>query len=168
MHEIARANKCCKGAFGNRLKSALMIASVVLAAIPAVQLAMAHQGATGIVKTRMDDMKAIETAMKTLLAMIKKPRTFNHKTAIENAAFLAKRADALPKLFPKGSNPHPSEALPAIWANWPDFKAKSDTMKQYANAISTLPSSAGVAELRPIFAELANTCSSCHKAYRKK
>lgn len=85
--------------------------------------ALAHGGATGIVKERMDAMKAMGDAVKTVTAMFKGDTDYD-TDAVKAAARSIKShsGDALIKLFPKGSAHKPSEALPKIWSDWDRFK----------------------------------------------
>ncbi|WP_404384340.1 c-type cytochrome [Caenispirillum salinarum] len=99
--------------------------------------AAAHGGATGIVKERMDLMKAMGDSMKTLTAMMQGKAPYDADTVRREAQAIAERGgDDLVTLFPEGTAHDPSEALPAIW-NKPDrFKALAEDLTTYAEALA--------------------------------
>ena len=131
--------------------------------------ALAHSGATGIVKTRMDQMMEIGTAMKTIGQMIQGKTDFNSEAAQIAANAVAANAKAIPDLFPKGSDKAPSEAVAAIWENWEEFVAIAAQMENEATALSSAAGAASNAQaLQPLFAKLGKTCSSCHSKFRVK
>lgn len=131
--------------------------------------ALAHSGATGIVKTRMDQMMEIGKAMKTIGQMIQGRTEFDGEAARIAANAVAANARAIPDLFPKGSNKAPSEAVAAIWENWEEFMAIAAQMENDATALSDAAGAASNAQaLRPLFGQLGKTCSSCHSKFRVK
>ncbi|MGI9364213.1 MAG: c-type cytochrome [Rhizobiaceae bacterium] len=131
--------------------------------------AMAHSGATGIVKTRMDQMMEIGEAMKTIGQMIQGKIAFDAKAARIAANAVAENAKAIPDLFPHGSNKAPSEAVAAIWENWEEFKTLASEMEKDASTLSDAAGSASNAQaLQPMFGQLGKTCSSCHSKFRVK
>ena len=112
-----------------RVAAALVALAVVGAAGAGVVLA--HGGATGIVKERMDLMKGIGDAMKTLTAMFKGEVAYDPDAVRAAARTIRSRAgEHMTTLFPEGSLHKPTEALPAIWEDWPAFR-------QYANELET-------------------------------
>ena len=126
--------------------------------------AIAHSGATGIVKERMDGFKAAKKSMKVL------------KSAVRGADFASIAGEAetlnlwftqLDNYFPQGSNPKPSEALDLIWEEYDRF---SSLGQDSANASAALLRAAneGDEELaREAFSELAASCKACHNDYRE-
>lgn len=128
-------------------------------------LVAAHQGASGIVKERMDAMKAIADATKALSQMIRGQAAFDATRAVAAAATIESHADDFDRLFPEGSTDHPSEALPAIWQDWEAFSELADELVQGA---ADLAASAGDGPdgIRPSFAVVAGTCKSCHERFR--
>ena len=119
----------------------LTIAAVV-AAGPVIGLlltvpAWSHEDATGVVKERMDTMKAIGEAMKGLTAMFKGERPYDATEVKKLAASINSRAGHVTKLFPKGSLQKPTEALPAIWEKWPTFERYSDDLRTFSAALES-------------------------------
>ena len=140
---------------------ALFAAALVPA--PSVQ---AHDGATGIVKERMDLMKALGGEMKKLAAM------FNGETPFDPAeiAAAASRIEDhsgghMLRLFPEGSTDHPSEAKADIWRHWPEFEAKADDLGTRASVLAAVADT-GEAESRVAFGRLAKTCKACHQDFK--
>ena len=81
----------------------------------ATSYALAHEGATGVVKERMDLMKGQAKQMKLIGEMAKGKKKFDAAKAAAAAHDLGATAKKIPDLFPEGSNKHPSEALDAVW-----------------------------------------------------
>lgn len=130
--------------------------------------AFAHTGAKGIVKERMDAMSDIASQMKTIGAMLQGKEPFNGERAAKSAGAIKAHASGMLKLFPKGSNKHPSEALPAIWADWATFETMNSDLANKASAFAEMASSVKAAsELRNAFQGLAATCKSCHQKFRQ-
>lgn len=128
-----------------------------------------HSGATGVVAERMEEMKAIAAAMKGIAGMQKDVAAFDGKAAHDAAAEIARRAARLPKLFPKGSSMHPSEARPVIWTNWQDFADRLSAMERQAKKLArTAAGAGGAGEIDADFKALAASCKGCHEHYRQK
>lgn len=85
--------------------------------------AMAHEGATGVVKERMDAMKSMGEAIKQIKPMMTGEAAYDAE-AIRAAAeaIAAEAGGAMTGKFPEGSNAHPSEADPKLWDEWARFE----------------------------------------------
>ena len=85
---------------------------------------LAHGGATGVVKERMEVMKTIGAAMKRIAAMMHGKQDYD-AAAVRDAArtIEALGGDTMTDLFPEGSALEPSEARPVIWEDWNRFQA---------------------------------------------
>ncbi len=140
------------------------IASLVTVGISTVH---AHKGAKGIVMERMMSMKSMGDGMKSIAAMVtgKAPYDANKTKAI--SAEIEKHATAIPKQFPKGSIKGPSEALPAIWQDWDDFKGHADDLAKLAGQLASSAENGKTVALG-LFAKMGKTCSGCHQDYRQK
>lgn len=98
--------------------------------------ALAHGGATGIVKERMDAMSAMGDAMKALTAMMRGETGYDAGAVRSNAEVLQEHSgEALTKLFPEGSLQMASEARPEIWQNWQEFSDLSAQLEVFASAL---------------------------------
>ena len=151
---------------GLRLKRGITAIALAFAvSVPA----LAHEGATGVVKQRMDMMGDVGKAMKTIGQMIKGETAFNGAVASDAAAEIAKHAVHFPEIFPEGSTEKPSEALPAIWENWEEFLAIFNQMKSDADALAELAGNAsGPEAIKAQFGLVGRSCGTCHEKFRLK
>jgi cytochrome c556 len=153
--------------FENRLRrvaAAALALTIGLATVSAV----AHQGATGIVKERMDTMSEIARNMKALAAMVKSDRV-DPDAAREIGSRVAEQARLFPTQFPEGSLSTVSEARAEIWTKFDDFRSKSDALAKAAVALAeTAPDDLDRGALRQALAAMGQTCKSCHESYRVK
>lgn len=130
--------------------------------------ALAHGGATGVVKERMDAMGAIGDAVKTIGQMLR-GKTKYDSARIEGAAdvIAAHGGNNLTQLFPEDSITGPSEALPVIWSDWVTFQEQADLLETLALKLSTT-TDADKTEIGKIFRDVAGTCKACHEKFRLK
>ncbi|MEP4378494.1 MAG: cytochrome c [Alphaproteobacteria bacterium] len=109
------------------------------AVLLSTSLALAHGGATGIVKERMDLMDSVGKSMKIITEMFQGEKNYE-ATAVRDAAqsIGSHGGEQLTRLFPEGSIQGPSESLPAIWQNWERFSELSEDLTRYANALAAV------------------------------
>lgn len=132
--------------------------------------ALAHGGATGIVLERMEEMKSIGQAMKTIAAQAKGERDFDQAAIRESAAAIEGHARKAATLFPdtpKSRNGARTEATPAVWAERERFDELMDELRRDAGKLAARPDLSREA-LGPALAGLAQTCKTCHETYRVK
>jgi cytochrome c556 len=142
---------------------------MLLVGLASVTSVIAHGGATGVVKQRMDAMSDMAGAMKKMAPVVKGKQAFNRVLFVESGELIAGHSNMLPDLFPDGSIEGSSEALPAIWQQWDDFMSLSDRTKTNAERLVNMAQDG--AELGPLtkqFVKIAGDCKACHKKYRKK
>lgn len=107
----------------------------ILSSVPS--LLPAHEGATGVVKERMEAMKAIGAATKRIAAMMRGQQDYDAATVAEAAGTIgAHGGDAMTALFPKGSMHEPSQARPVIWEDWDRFRALARDLVLYSDALA--------------------------------
>lgn len=126
---------------------------------------LAHQGATGIVKERMDAFKASQTHLKSA---VKAAKTDNFDETQKLARLLADWGAKMPEYFPAGSDTMPSEAAPTIWSDPEGFKRAAT---QFADAANQLASASAAKNKEAVFASIKQvgaSCKSCHRVYRLK
>ena len=102
------------------MKKPYLILLVLSVFFPA-WLGIAHQGATGIVKQRMD---AFKTSQKQLKSIVAAARAEDFDTIENLAESLAEWGRKMPEYFPAGSDSAPSEAAPAICWIFQDSTAR--------------------------------------------
>lgn len=115
----------------------LMLATVCLTLL-AGGAGLAHEGASGVVKERMEAMKGMATAMKALAPMMQGKTGYDAVRVSAAAAVIKSHAEEIPALFPKGSNGHPSEARATVWSDWPDFERQARILGAYAAALEAM------------------------------
>ena len=108
----------------------------IVAAIAISGAALAHGGATGIVKERMDGMLAMGKSIKSLSLMMRGDAPYVPDEVVSGAKILQNHAgEALTSLFPEGSDGMPSEAKVEIWQNWQEFEEIANQLATYAAAL---------------------------------
>ena len=125
--------------------------------------AIAHSGATGIVKERMDRFKA---SKENIAAIKRHLRAGETKPIVNLADEIADWARQMPDYFPTDSGGKPSEASPKIWL---DFNGLTTAAKANEMAALALADSARMGDIKTIMSALkatAKTCKSCHSEFR--
>ena len=109
--------------------TALVASSVGLAAL-------AHSGATGVMKERMDAMGEMGDEMKRLAPMMRGQTEYD-PDVVRSAAdtMIGHAGSQMTELFPDGSNGEPSEALDAIWEDWEEFAALAEALRTSAEGM---------------------------------
>tara|TARA_B100001057_G_scaffold399437_1_gene410316 strand:+ start:173 stop:580 length:408 start_codon:yes stop_codon:yes gene_type:complete len=125
--------------------------------------AIAHSGATGIVKERMDHFKASQDILKKIRAHI---RNENFASIIPLANNIASWSAKMPDYFPVGSDIKPSEASPKIWSDFEGFKAAAQLNWKATISLAEAAKISDRDSVITAFKETAKTCKSCHETYR--
>lgn len=131
-------------------------------------LALAHEGATGVVKERMDLMKGQGKNMKLIGDMAKGKIPFDAKKAAAAAHDLGETTKKIPELFPKGSGGHPSEALDDVWTDWDRFTQDAKKAEDAARALASTLEASPQQDWKPAFQSMIDACKSCHESFRQK
>ncbi|WP_170138565.1 c-type cytochrome [Rhodobium orientis] len=165
------------GAAGMVLVAVALAAAAIVSDDPP---SLAHSEAKGIVKERMDVMQELKDTMKRVTPMFKGEVPYEKAVVKAAGKHIHAHAGAdMTALFPKDSLQHPSDALPVIWEDWPDFTSRAKDLKSLGkelakNAGKGAPEgirlSAEVARVVPAadtFKKIAKTCNACHETYRK-
>lgn len=151
--------------------------------------ALAHGGATGIVKQRMDAMVVISKAAKSLSDMMRGKTAYDSVAVREGAAKIRTHAgQAMTALFPENTGGGPSEARPEIWADWEEFRVLAERLAVLAEGLelaarnglangdadksmmAKMPTASELASMpaNSVFDMLGRTCSACHQKFRLK
>ncbi len=126
--------------------------------------ALAHKGAMGIVKERMDKFEASEKATKRIKQALSQGDT---EVVTTEAKFLVSWAREMENYFPENSNQSPSEAKDEIWLQWDDFVG---AIQSFENASEALIDAAAAEDPRAIsgaFKDMTKSCKSCHTQFRE-
>ena len=140
---------------------AISALALSLSSPPAV---LAHKGAMGIVKERMDKFKASEKATKRIKQALSRG---DIAMVMAEAEFLVSWASEMDSYFPENSNQSPSEAKDEIWLQWDDFV---DAIQSCENASTALIDAAATEDPRAMdsaFSDMTKSCKSCHQQFRE-
>jgi cytochrome c556 len=97
---------------------------------------LAHSGATGIVKERMEGMMAMGDAVEAVTPMMRGEEAFDAERLREAArTFAAHSGEEITSRFPEGSTEAPSEAKDEIWEDWDRFAALAEQLKTSAEGL---------------------------------
>ena len=129
---------------------------------------LAHEGATGVVKERMESMKSVAQSMKRINKALRSSSNIDRAAIKREAAAITKRALEFPEKFPAGSEGGASEAKPEVWQNPVDFAAKSMALARAAERLSGAAGTVSRGELSASFSGIGKTCGACHRIYRMK
>lgn len=151
-----------------------MLWTAVLLVIVAGQ-AIAHIGAMGVVKERIDAMSTLSDHSKKVGNMLKGKEPFDLVTIAATAQAFMRNGEKIPSLFPDTEESRQSiatEALPAIWDNWEEFLALSEKFTNDSQALLAVTDDliGGTQNVdkqkravRAVFFEAAENCLACHK-----
>ncbi len=146
-----------------------MLITMTLSAATATAV-LAHGGATGIVKERMDGMMAMGKSLGVIADMFKGKRPYDSNLVANSADELKKHALRIEVLFPDSKTSRDgkaTEALPEIWQKNREFLAIAAELAKTADELKTTALSGGQQDVRGVFAKVARTCSTCHQDFRK-
>ncbi|MGH1483082.1 MAG: c-type cytochrome [Geminicoccales bacterium] len=142
--------------------------SLAVAVGGTTSLVYAHSGAKGVMKERMEIMKGMGDALKTMGAMFKGQADYDPTVIAEKAAYLAEHARNIPELTPENSNDHPSEALPIIWQEWDGYVESAELLAVEGGKLVEIANNGAEERAAKIqFAKVSKTCGTCHEKYRK-
>ncbi|MDB4852696.1 cytochrome c [Alphaproteobacteria bacterium] len=144
-------------------KKPLMCLSAIAIGLSAA--AMAHSGATGIIKERMDFFKRSKDNLKAINMHL---RGGDFRAIVPLAEDIRDWAGKMPNYFPQGSDGKPSEAAPAIWTDFDGFTKAAKDHYEAADTLISAAKSENAGDIAKAFKATAATCKSCHKSYRLK
>ena len=109
------------------------LAAALLLGAPAI--ALAHNGATGIVGERMMAMSMLSEQIKTLVPAVESGEVTQAQVDAAARMILMHSGESMTRLFPEGSIEAPSEALPSIWQRWDEFSTQASQLKAFATEL---------------------------------
>jgi cytochrome c556 len=146
----------------NRFVSTIRI-TLVSAVLLGVEGAQAHEGATGVVKDRMDRFKASKESVK----QIKKALKTKDWSAIQKEANdLQQWASEMSNFFPEGSNGKPSEAKDNIWSDWDGFLLSVESYQEGTEKLVKASSNKSLEATATAFKATLKSCKSCHNDFK--
>ena len=125
-----------------------------------------HEGATGIIKERMDKFQESKNLMRTINKSLRN-NDFNFIT--QSAEKLNKWANEIEKYFPRGSEASASNKSAAssnIWAEPEDFKKDIQRFEISSARLIKISKNKNIDETVSSFREVAASCKGCHQKFR--
>lgn len=148
-----------------RATSVLCVLGAGLLALSS-SLSPAHEGATGVVKQRMDDMKKMGRTVKRINERLTSKRALGEIGG--DAEEIRTAAARMPSLFPEGSRDGHSEAMAAVWDRWPEFTAAARLLEQEAEKLTAAARSGSDAAVATQVRSMTRACSGCHETFKSK
>ncbi len=134
-------------------------------------LVLAHTGATGIVKERMEAMKDMGKKSKVVAGMLKGKTAFEKSALMEAADSFVLHGSQMKDQFPNTEHSRTgskTEALPEIWEDKDRFNKDIDEFILLSETLQELLSTTDDQKaLKAAFLQTAKSCSGCHKQFRK-
>lgn len=146
----------------NRFVSIIRM-TLVSAVLLAIQGAQAHEGATGVVKDRMDRFKASKESVKHLKKALK---TKDWSVIQQEAKDLQQWASEMSNFFPEGSNGKPSEAKDNIWSDWDGFLRSVESYQKGTEKLVKASSNKSLEATATAFKTTLKSCKSCHNDFK--
>ena len=140
---------------------------MISAAFAAGALLATAAWANDDIKERQELMETIGDQAKIIGPMLQGKAPFDAAKAKAAASAAATAAAAFPNHFPAGSETgNDTEALPIVWTQFDDFKAKSEKFAADAAAAATA-ADAGEDAFKAAAGAMFSNCKGCHEVYRK-
>ncbi len=135
-------------------------------------VSVAHTGATGIVKERMDGMKDMSKKSKAVARMFKNKSEFDKALVSASAESFILHGEAMIELFPDTEDSRTgseTRALPSVWENWTEFEKYADKFNNDSALLKdALAGSDDPKLLKSAFMKAVGNCRECHKEFRKR
>ena len=138
--------------------SFLLISCIVL-----ITPSVAHEGATGVVKERMNKFKMSKKIMQTIHKSIQNE---DFETIEKSATTLHNWSKVMIKYFPEGSDGAPSEASTDIWLDPEGFKKAVNNFELASLKLINNSKEKDFDKTVDSFRSLAGTCKGCHQKFR--
>lgn len=124
--------------------------------------ANAHQGATGIIKERMDKFSEARQQMRQMRQTLT-----DLKAIAQTSQDMLSWAQDMKEAFPEGSDAAPSEAAPAIWTDRAGFNLKIDAYYEAILSLNQAALSGNQEATLAAYKAVGASCQSCHQSYRR-
>lgn len=137
--------------------------TLVSAVLLGIQGAQAHEGATGVVKERMDRFKASKESVKQIKRTLK---TEDWSVVQQEAKDLQRWASEMSDFFPEGSNGKPSEAKDNVWSDWDGFLRSVESYQEGTEKLVEASSNKSLEATATAFKATLKSCKSCHNDFK--
>ena len=151
--------------------AAIIVFILLLAVFSGISAVLAHGGASGIVKERMDIMLEMKARLKLISQMLEGKKAYSNKEVGRALDYIRRHAGSnMSRMFPTGSGHKPSEADPMIWKNWDEFEKMARSLNHATDDFRAVLPETGKAgrmkEVRRQYKRLRKVCKECHDKYR--
>ena len=143
--------------------SCVMSIALTMVTLGGLGSALAHSGATGIVKERMDMFKRSQKNLKAIKSHI---RGEDYGSIAKLADEIREWAIQMPEYFPEGSNVKPTEASPNIWQDFGGFKRAAMKNEMATTKLIAAAEAGDQTAVVDAFKRVASSCKSCHQSYK--
>lgn len=151
----------------NRLKAAVVFATAALAAATAWSAAsLQFNRPEDAVKYRQGALFVLGQHFSRIGAMANGRIPFDAKAAAEHAEVISALAKLPMEGFAAGLDKSSSRAKPEVWSEAARFKDHNDRFVVEASKLLAAAKTNNVDALKTAYSATANTCKSCHDAYR--
>jgi cytochrome c556 len=145
----------------------LLVIAVLGASLGTMAIAATVKPETAV-NYRQGIYHAILWNFAPMAQMVRGRQPWNQATFAQGAARIAFYSQQLLEGFPPGSLTARSEAKPAIWQHWTEFSAKMQNFENASATLAAIAKSGDEAASKAAFVKTAETCKSCHDAFRKE
>jgi cytochrome c556 len=135
--------------------------AITVILIPLV--ALAHEGATGMVKERMDAMEAMGRELIAIRRSIDANR--NLASIVQRAETIQRTGERITQLFPPNSLNPPTAAKPAIWQEWDRFQSLAGQLREASGALASAAKTGDPNAVSARYRDLVRACLSCHQDF---
>ncbi len=147
-----------------KIKSMIVyITFLLISSIIYITPLLAHEGAKGILKERIDKFKMSKKMMQTIHKSIQNE---DFATIEKSATTLYNWSKEMIKYFPEGSDGAPSEASTDIWLDPDGFKKAVNNFELASLKLINKSKEKDFDKIVQSFRSLAGTCKGCHQKFR--
>ena len=149
-------------------KRVCALGCVVLAAVvflPSFSAGQDEQTLRGVQRVRVRTMKSISRAMRRVKVYTKKANYERVAAAAEEIALLSA---AIPYLSPKGSAFGKTRIKAEVWSRFDDYTKIARDSAKIARDLARAARAKDKNAVLKTFSALSDSCTQCHKPYRKK
>lgn len=140
-----------------------VLAAVIL--LPSFSAGQDEQTLRGVQRVRVQTMKSISRAMRRVKVYTKKA---NYKRVAAAAEEIALLSAAIPFLSPKGSAFGKTRIKAEVWSRFDDYTKIARDSAQIAREVAKAAGAKDKNAVLKTFSALSDSCTQCHKPYRKK
>lgn len=128
-----------------------------------------HANSADAIEYRQAVMETIKWNVKLMSVMVKGKIPFDAETFAKTAEFVVFTSKMpLEGFIEEDNDQGDTNAKPAIWENWTDFKAKMAQLQEETAKLANVSKTATtMKKVTPQFLNTTQVCKSCHKKYRK-